>query len=130
MTDESALLQIESALQRLLLSDEARDFDEFEKTYRAVYRLVLRKKADVVYDTASRIMGQCAFTRLQAIRDQPYLLREAPALEDQLSIGMKREMAEHQFFLLKQAWDEHYVKMNMLGDMFLYLVSLISAVCE
>ena len=96
----------------------------FEQLYRASYKIVLRKKGDLLY------------TRVKAFEEQWFAEHVMPTIHNLLSKHLisvsllqrpssstneRRQMGEKFLRGVKDSWEDHNMSMNMIADILMYL---------
>jgi cullin 3 len=100
----------------------------FEELYRAAYKIVLKKKAELLYQKVSNLEEEW-------LRDQvkvrvgtfitPSLLAGAPAHTQDGQANERRVAGERFMKVLKDCFEDHQLCMSMITDVLMYMVSLM-----
>ena len=99
----------------------------FEELYRAAYKLVLKKKAELLYQRVSGLEEDwlCNHVRARvAAFVTPSLLAGAPAHNIDGQANERRVAGERFMKALKDAYEDHQLCMSMITDVLMYMVSL------
>ncbi|KAF2402387.1 Cullin-domain-containing protein [Trichodelitschia bisporula] len=96
----------------------------YETLYRLGYRLVLKRKGEELYNGVANFERKWLTNNVQAEVKSllaPSLLAPVGSGAGALSTVERRELGERFLRGLKQAYQDHQVCMNMLGDVLMYL---------
>lgn len=99
----------------------------FEELYRAAYKLVLKKKAELLYQRVSGLEEDwlCNHVRARvAAFVTPSLFAGAPAHNIDGQANERRVAGERFMKALKDAYEDHQLCMSMITDVLMYMVSL------
>ena len=132
--------------QQTITNNEAVDFDEtwgvlasslreihtknasmlsFEHLYRNAYKLVLKKKGEVLYDKVQKLEQDWLELTVQPqilSVVSPSLLLENAGVGVSDNATELRAAGERLMRALKLAWDDHHLCMSMINDVLMYLV--------
>lgn len=97
----------------------------FEELYRNAYKIVLKKKGEVLYERVKSFeqewLTQQVLTRITSLVIQS-LLPGADNGSSGIFASERRAAGERFLRGLKQAWEDHQVCMNMTTDVLMYMV--------
>ncbi|KAI9673887.1 MAG: Cullin-3 [Caeruleum heppii] len=92
----------------------------FEELYRNAYKIVLRKKGDVLYERVKQFehtwLSETVRPRLRALLSPSVLPDTATTTDNEKRVAGERFMRG-----LKQAWEDHNLCMNMTTDVLMYM---------
>ncbi|KAF9879681.1 Cullin family protein [Colletotrichum karsti] len=95
----------------------------FEQLYRASYKIVLKKKGEMLYDRVKQYEEQ--YFAEHVIPDIEKLvtanLVSAAMGGSATSVNERRKMGEHFLRGVRASWDHHNTSMNMTADILMYL---------
>ncbi|TDZ49828.1 Cullin-3 [Colletotrichum trifolii] len=95
----------------------------FEQLYRASYKIVLKKKGELLYDRVKQYEEQ--YFAENVIPDIQRLvtanLVSAAMGGSATSVNERRKMGEHFLRGVRASWDHHNTSMNMTADILMYL---------
>ncbi|KAL0938653.1 cullulin 3 [Colletotrichum truncatum] len=95
----------------------------FEQLYRASYKIVLKKKGEMLYDRVKQYEEQ--YFAEHVIPDIERLvtanLVSAAMGGSATSVNERRKMGEHFLRGVRASWDHHNTSMNMTADILMYL---------
>lgn len=115
-------------LQQALIDIHRKDAGKlsFEQLYRASYKIVLRKKGDVLYDHVKDFeenwFRQHVIPRIEGLLSRNLLsitLVNQP--NSNSSTTERRELGEKFLKGIREAWEDHNLAMNMTADVLMYL---------
>lgn len=99
----------------------------FEALYRNAYKLVLKKRGDVLYERVKEFEEEWLANEVQPqILEvlSPSLLLASTGGSTITTANEKRAAGEKLLRALKQAWEDHNLCMNMTTDVLMYMVGL------
>ncbi len=100
----------------------------FEELYRTAYKLVLKKKGEILYDRVKDFEKEWLSTNVRtAIRSllSASLLSVSAGGMGGTTVNERRAGGERFLKGLKQAWEDHNLCMNMTTDVLMYMVRFL-----
>ena len=100
----------------------------FEELYRNAYKLVLKKRGELLYNKVKSFEEKwLAGTVQPRIIDglSPTLLLSGAGCPTTTSVNEMRVAGERLLRALKQAWEDHNLCMNMTTDVLMYMVGFM-----
>lgn len=100
----------------------------FEELYRAAYKIVLKKKADLLYQRVSALEEDWLRSEIKervASHVTPSLLAGTPTQSADGQANERRVAGERFMKILKDSFEDHQLCMSMITDVLMYMVSLI-----
>ena len=101
----------------------------FEELYRRAYKIVLKKKADLLYQRVSALEEEWLCREIKARVGNnvtPSLLTGAPTHTADSQANERRVAGERFLKVLKDSFEDHQLCMCMITDVLMYMVSLTS----
>jgi cullin 3 len=98
----------------------------FEELYRAAYKIVLKKKAELLYQRVSSLEEDWLRNQVKVRVGTfitPSLLAGAPAHTVDGQANERRVAGERFMKVLKDAFEDHQLCMSMITDVLMYMVS-------
>ena len=99
----------------------------FEELYRHAYKLVLKKKGELLYERVKGFEEQWLATQVQPriISALSASLLSSAADTTRITVTSNEKRAEGDKLLrsLKVAWEDHNLSMNMITDVLMYMVT-------
>lgn len=96
----------------------------FEELYRAAYKIVLKKKGDVLYDRVKEFeeewFAENVIPKIQALFTNT-LINVGDDKSGATSVNERRQTGENFLKGLRDTWEDHNVSMNMTADILMYL---------
>ena len=100
----------------------------FEELYRHAYKLVLKKKGELLYQKVKNLEEACLSETVQphivSSLSTSLLLSDSYGTSPVSTVNEKRAEGEKLLRLLKKAWEDHNLCMNMITDVLMYMVRL------
>ena len=96
----------------------------FEELYRTVYKIVLKKKGDVLYDNVKQFEEQwLAENVIPGIKSllSASLLTSTTTAPSASTANLRRQLGEEFLLGIRVAWEDHNRCMNMGADIMMYL---------
>ena len=147
MPSQADLAKVSLLLQGLYGASDAVNFDEawdvlrsslqeihsknasqlsFEELYRHAYKLVLKKKGDLLYEKVKGFeetwLAENVQPRIVSTLDMSLLIPSAGGGLTVATVNEKRAEGEKLLRSLKEAWVDHNLCMNMITDVLMYMV--------
>lgn len=98
----------------------------FEELYRHAYKLVLKKKGEMLYQKVKSFeedwLAQTVQPQILASISPTVLCLETEAATIAATVNEKRADGEKLLRALKGAWEDHNLCMNMITDVLMYMV--------
>lgn len=97
----------------------------FEELYRTAYKLVLKKKGDVLYDRVKNLEKEWLQNQVQKKIQSllsPSVVTGALGQSAGATTNERRIAGERLLRGLKEAWEDHNLTMNMTTDVLMYMV--------
>ena len=101
----------------------------FEELYRHAYKLVLKKKGDLLYqkvkDFEETWLARTVQPQIMSSLSTDFLFTTAEGVSMMNTANEKRVEGEKLLRSLKDAWEDHNLCMNMITDVLMYMVRFI-----
>lgn len=96
----------------------------FEELYRAAYKIVLKKKGEVLYERVKEFEEQWfaehAIPKIEVLVTKSLINMSVDA-SSSASVSERRQTGENFLKGLKDTWEDHNMSMNMTADILMYL---------
>ncbi|TFB06260.1 Cullin-3-B [Trichoderma ghanense] len=96
----------------------------FEELYRAAYKIVLKKKGEVLYERVKEFEEQWfaehAIPKIEVLVTKS-LINISVDVSSSASVSERRQTGENFLKGLKESWEDHNMSMNMTADILMYL---------
>ncbi|KAF1984311.1 Cullin-domain-containing protein [Aulographum hederae CBS 113979] len=96
----------------------------YEQLYRHAYRIVLRKKGDVLYknvqDFEQKHLSTVVRPHFQSVLPPPLLVHLSPSMGGS-TVSERRELGKHFLAQLRTIWEDHRLSMGMIADVLMYM---------
>jgi cullin 3 len=97
----------------------------FEQLYRASYKIVLRKKGELLYDRVKEFeekwFHEHVMPPIQALLTKSLISITLVSLPNSTSTNERRQLGEKFLVGIRDSWVDHNISMNMIADILMYL---------
>lgn len=103
----------------------------FEQLYRASYKIVLRKKGELLYDRVKEFEEQWfrdhVMPPIEALLTKSLINITLVSMPNSTSTSERRQLGEKFLVGIRDSWVDHNTSMNMIADILMYLDRTYSA---
>lgn len=103
----------------------------FEQLYRASYKIVLRKKGELLYDRVKEFeenwFRQHVMPPIEALLSKSLINITLVSMPSSTSTNERRQLGEKFLVGIRDSWVDHNTSMNMIADILMYLDRTYSA---